>query len=95
MVHDDQLWFYYTGLKYCASFTYLGTFPNGKSVPMTGWDRDTGAVCLAVLRRDGFVSLDAADKEGRLVTLPFALPAGKLYANLDAQEGELHRRPCE
>src|SRR5205085_11195638 len=49
IVRDDELWFYYTGLRH--------RYPP----PNVSWDRS--AVCLATLRRDGFVSLDADDRE--------------------------------
>jgi len=89
IVRDDELWFYYTGLKYRGSFTYVGNYPNGEHLPIPGRDRDTGAVCLAVLRRDGFVSLDAGSDEGRLLTEPFALSAKQLHVNVDASSGSL------
>jgi len=75
VVRGDSLWFYYTGTKYRAT-------PENA-------DLDTGAICLAVLRRDGFISLDAGDTEGALLTRPFELTGGKLYANIDAHKGEL------
>src|SRR5262249_46330689 len=40
VVRDDELWFYYTGLKYRANFDYVGTFPKGKVVPVPGRNRD-------------------------------------------------------
>lgn len=89
VVRDEELWFYYTGLKYRCNFTYVGDYPDGTTNSIPGRDRDTGAVCLAVLRRDGFVSLDAEENPGTVVTEPFALPAGKLYVNVDARDGEL------
>jgi len=89
VVKDDELWFYYTGLKYRASFTYVGTYPDGTTVPMPGKDRDTGAVCLAVLRRDGFISLDAGDEPGTLLTKPFVLGGTTLHVNVDATAGEV------
>ncbi len=85
----DELWFYYTGLKYRGTFTYVGKYPDGRNVLIPGLEADTGAICLAVLRRDGFVSLDAGETEGTLLTKSFALPAGKLWVNLDAPEGDL------
>ena len=85
----DELWFYYTGLKYRTSFRYVGTHPDGEQVPLPGLDRDRGAICLAVLRRDGFISLDAGEKEGTLLTQPFRAPATKLFVNVGAAEGEL------
>lgn len=84
VVRDDQLWFYYTGIKHYA-FVASGNEP--------GYDDyypDKGAVCLAVLRRDGFISLDAGDEPGTLLTKPF-VPAGTaLYVNVDAGAGQLN-----
>jgi len=85
----DELWFYYTALKYRGTFTYVGKYPEGRDIPIPGLENDNGAICLAVLRRDGFVSLDAGETEGTLITKPFALPAGKLWVNVDAPEGNL------
>ena len=89
VVRENELWFYYTGLKYRASYDYVGTFPDGEHVRKAGLDSDHGAVCLAVLRRDGFVSLDATEKEGRVESRPFRLPAKELLVNVDASGGEL------
>ena len=88
VVRDDELWFYYTGLKYRSSFDYKGTYPNGTAIPVPGRSEDMGAVCLAVLRRDGFVSLDAGDMPGSVVTRRFTLPAGRLYVNVESRGGE-------
>jgi hypothetical protein len=89
VVRDDELWFYYTGLKWRNTFKYVGTFPNGEHEPIPGRDRDGGAICLAVLRRDGFASLDAGERKGAIQTRPFRLPGGKLLVNVDARRGEL------
>ena len=86
IVRGDELWFYYTGLKYRASFRYVGAYPKGKMLPKTGLDRAAGAICLAVLRRDGFVSLDAGAASGRVVSKPFVPPAGQLHVNADLGE---------
>ncbi len=59
VVRDDELWFYYTGLKWRSTFKYIGKFPNGEHEPIPGRDRDGGAICLAVLRRDGFISFNS------------------------------------
>ncbi|MBI2300636.1 MAG: hypothetical protein HYU66_17140 [Armatimonadetes bacterium] len=73
-VHGDELWFYYLG----------------EPVPHA-WDKvsdEDNAIGLATLRLDGFVSLDAGDAEGVLLTPPL-VPAGpELYVNLDAPQGE-------
>ena len=89
VLHDDELWFYYTGLKYRSTFDYTGSYPNGTAVPVAGRSRDVGAVCLAVLRRDGFVSLDAGTTPGVVVTRPFTLPDGRMFVNANARGGEL------
>ena len=89
IVRTDELWFYYTGLKWRSTFKYLGKYPDGVTELIPGRDRDGGAICLAVLRRDGFISLDAGDQEGHVVTKPFEMSGGKLTVNANAHEGEL------
>ncbi|MEO2031953.1 MAG: hypothetical protein ABGZ35_07690 [Planctomycetaceae bacterium] len=89
VVRDDELWFYYTGLKWRSSFKYIGTYPNGTYESIPGRDRDGGAVCLAVLRRDGFVSLDAGEEQGHVVSKRFAWSGDKLLINADARDGEV------
>jgi hypothetical protein len=69
--------------------TIQGTYPHGTAVPVPGRSRDVGAVCLAVLKRDGFISLDSGDTLGSVVTRRFTLPAGRLFVNVDARAGEL------
>lgn len=83
---DDELWFYYTGVK------FRRTPPN--------WDPDHAAICLAVLRRDGFVSLGAGGEAGSLVTEPFSWEGDQLYLNAAADDGavtvellDVDRRP--
>lgn len=75
IVHGDELWFYYTGIKYRT---------RPEDAPKKG-----GAVCLAVLRRDGFVSLDATDVEGTVRTKTFVPPGDQLYVNADVTDGEM------
>ena len=73
LMQDDELWFYYTGLK------YRDEFPAGFKK-----DADGAAICMAVLRRDGFVSLDAGEEEGMLRTSAFEAAGTTLCANFDA-----------
>jgi hypothetical protein len=75
VVRGDELWFYYTGSKYRRS-------------PKRA-DTDNGAICLAVLRRDGFVSMDAGAEEGMLLTRPFEIPGPRLFVNVATPGGEL------
>ncbi len=82
----DELWFYYTGIRNYAFITSGG---------IKGYDdyrADCGAICLAVLRRDGFVSLDSTDQEGSVRTSPFQLKGDSLNVNVDAARGELRVR---
>ena len=89
LVRGDELWFYYTGIKYRGGWRYEGTFPHGEIVPLPGYEEDRGAICLAVLRRDGFVSLDADEGEGVLLTRPLVWRGSTLWVNADAAEGEV------
>ncbi len=45
------------------------------------------ALGLATIRRDGFVSLDAGDQEGYLLTKPIILSGGDLHINVDSPTG--------
>lgn len=91
--HDGELWFYYTGLKWRSDSYQLnpdGTdrapntlSPDEQADLKEGW----GAVCLAVLRRDGFISLDAGENPGHVLTKPLILSGNTLFLNLDAPKG--------
>ncbi len=81
VVRDNELWFYYTGIKQ-YSFT-----TSGKEPGYDDYVPDRGAICLAVLRRDGFASLDAGDKVGTVLTKPFVMPAGELHVNVNSSIG--------
>jgi len=50
---------------------------------------------LATLRRDGFVSLDAGDKEGSIITKPFRKTTGDLHLNVDAAGGQVLAFICD
>ncbi len=63
----DELWFYYNGSKY-------------RTAPSDADPRHS-AVCLAVLRRDGFISLDAGKDAGDIVTESFLLPSPWVFVN--------------
>jgi hypothetical protein len=87
VIRGDELLFYYTGLKYRGTFHYVGKYPNGKTVPKSGLDSAIGAICLATLRRDGFISLGAAEKPGSILTSAFLRPAGQLHVNAEIRKG--------
>ena len=75
VIRDDELWFYYTGVKF--------------RWPPPNWDVDHAAICLATLRRDGFVSLDAGEGRGTVATEPFTWEGERLYLNAAADEGAI------
>ncbi|MGH8018454.1 MAG: hypothetical protein ACREIA_09220 [Opitutaceae bacterium] len=73
VVRDGKLWFYYTGQNH----------PFGKAPLLkvqAGWvengRRMESAIGLATLRQDGFVSLDAGNETGSMVTKPLIVPDG-------------------
>ena len=47
----------------------------------------SGPICLAKLWLDGFVSVDAGDETGTLVTKPFRCDGGRLSINAVASRG--------
>jgi len=89
VVRGDELWFYYNGMKYRSCWEYIGEYPDGHMEPFDGIDPDWGAICLAVLRRDGFVSLTADGNGGTLLTESFEFQGSDISVNVDATGGEL------
>jgi hypothetical protein len=74
LVIEDKLYFYYSG--------------------RTGYDRikktsGTSSTGLAILRRDGFVSMDAGESGGTLNTRPVRFSGKHLFVNVDTHTGEL------
>jgi hypothetical protein len=77
LVVGDELYFYHSGRA-------------GKPGAADGEGRDgAGGTGLAVLRRDGFASLDSGDKRGTLTTRPVTFSGKHLFVNADARDGEL------
>lgn len=76
LVIGDELWFYVSGRAGMSD-------ARAKSP-------DSGATTgLAILRRDGFASMDAGDAPGTLTTRPLRFQGNHLFVNVDAPEGEL------
>ncbi len=81
-IHDGrEIWIYYNAIR------FRGPKEGYRGVDDAFFD-DTSALCLAKLRLDGFVSLDA-EGEGTVVTKPFSMTGGDLYVNAEAQEGDV------
>jgi len=96
IVKDSRLWFYYSGN--CT--THAGTrdpqyWENLTARVDRGELPGIGSVGLATLRRDGFVSLDADDRGGCLLTRVFDWPEGALHLNADARGGEVRISLCQ
>ena len=94
VLHDDEVRLYYNGMK--CRVPQHDRWTDGRARdPSTlsdseraDWLEDThSAMCLATLRRDGFVSLDAGEAGGSLVTKPLKLEGSGLFLNLDAPLG--------
>ena len=77
VLRAHELWFYYTGGQSYAIIS-------------SGTPNSGGAVCLAVLRRNGFISLDTGQMNGFVLTPPFKLTGPKLSLSVNAFKGELH-----
>jgi hypothetical protein len=81
IITDTQIWFYYTGIKYRELLP--------AEVGKDSATHDTGAICLAQLRLDGFVSLDAGATEGAVLTKPIVMEGRSLHVNVTALQGEV------
>ena len=83
LVVGDKLYFYFSG----RSKPGLGMYDT-ETKKTEGWDKDA-ATGLAILRRDGFASMDAGKRGGTLTTRPLTFKGSHLFVNLDSSEGEL------
>ena len=75
----DELWFFYRGSRNLVPEKKAGLGVGGHD-----WEF---AVGLAKLRRDGFVSIDAADQPGTLVTRPLTIQGDRLHINAAVAPG--------
>ncbi len=76
VVYKDQLVFPYTG--------YSGIGHDGKHGMYTG-----GSIGLAILRRDGFASMNTQHNNGLLLTRLVRFKGEYLFVNVDCPDGEL------
>ncbi len=76
----DELWFYYTGVR--------GPRPHSPLLPgEPPWSN--GELGLAKLKKGRFVSMDAGEEEGWLLTKPMKLKGGTLHLNANAARGDI------
>jgi hypothetical protein len=74
IVVGDEIWFYYAGF-------------SGRHWATKRKEPQGGAVGLAKLRLDGFVSIDAGD--GELTTVPLLMSGDRLIVNANASLGSV------
>lgn len=85
-VRGDKLWFYYIGF---AGDPNKKSGDPGVTDSMRSGLYGNGATGIAILRRDGFVSLNAGSTTGVLVTKPVTFSGKYLFVNVDAPRGGL------
>ena len=89
LVVGDELWFYYGGMKVHHDWWIWGVH-EGVDVAETrdsSLARDGHHLCLATMRIDGYVSLDATAREGWIETKPVFSPGAHLFINGRCDEG--------
>ncbi|MCG7851216.1 MAG: hypothetical protein MIO92_01705 [Methanosarcinaceae archaeon] len=84
LVVGDKLYFYFSG----RSKPERRMYDTDTIKSSGGWDADA-ATGLAILRRDGFASMDAAGKTETLTTRPVTFKGKYLFVNADCPKGEL------
>ena len=87
ILRDEEIWVYYIAYRLRGHVSLFADLDP--AIYNDAFFDDCSAMCLAKLRRDGFVSLDAGAAGGELLTRSFRWTAGDLYVNADAAGGEL------
>jgi hypothetical protein len=80
VVRNNELWFYYVGLKHRS--LSIADMLNREYL-------DAGAVCMARLRMDGFVSLKGGIEWGSVLTGPVNVEGSELCVNVDSWRGQV------
>ena len=86
LIVRDELWFYFSAFSGKGSTLSKGETGNFRQDNSMYSGGSTG---LAILRRDGFASMEAGAKEEVLVTKPVLFEGNDMYVNVDNPEGEL------
>jgi len=95
IIKDNELWFFYTGS--CVPHTCRPeTRDRRLDMVKSGELPAISSIGLATLRRDGFISLDAGNRTGHILTKPFAWPeSNTVHLNSDARGGEVRVAVCQ
>jgi len=92
VVVGDTIYIYYSASRH--DHDYRQRPAEGSPTWDDYWDSVKTSIGVATLRRDGFVSLDAGDQPGEVVTRSFTWPArGSLHINADARVLDASQRP--
>jgi hypothetical protein len=90
---DPNAWNYSNVQSVGGGFLVVGDklyiYASGRQVSDLRIRKGVCSTGLAVLRRDGFASMDAGNKEGVLMTRPVYFSGKHLFVNIDAPTGEL------
>ena len=86
IVRHQEIWIYYLAYRFRGHRNLFAALDP--SIYNDTFFEESSAICLAKLRLDGFVSLDASTK-GELLTAPFLWKGEELYLNADAGGGEV------
>lgn len=78
IVMDDEIWIYYSGRNWDRTGRMDPDAPDGKR---------RAAISLAIMRLDGFVSVDAPYEGGEIITKPIKFKGDKLEINADTGAG--------
>ncbi len=94
IVRDDgEIWCYYNAFRLPGSIELYKEFNRCQELFRLNVDpehfEDSGALSLAKLRPDGFVSIDGGEC-GTILTKPFELKGEDIYINADATWGEIY-----
>ncbi len=90
---DGEIWIYYIGCRFPSNALSRERHTRNKELYRLNVDPelfdDQVTICLAKLRPDGFVSLDA-DSAGTVFTKPFMWHGEDLFVNVNAAWGEFY-----
>lgn len=85
IVRDDEIWVYHIA---CRHRGHRDMFADmDPAIYNDDFFNPTTIMCQARLRRDGFVSLDAASSGGELLSRPFEWASGELKVNAEVAGG--------
>ncbi len=86
IVRGQEIWIYYLAYRFRGHRNLFADLDP--SIYNDAFFEESSAICLAKLRLDGFVSLDAST-EGELLTASFIWKGEELYVNADTGDGEV------